>query len=234
MARLYAFEGIGPVTHDVIAGRERALRDASPIELQMTSLVLDELEALRAGRITPAQYMVNVMQHAADLARDNGHRFVELVGMAFSEVPSEDALHAAGRDVLGAGPHPVGWLLEAIQASIVREAGGYTPETGFAAGVLDVDPMSSVTHHFGELLRVGYYRGETLGDWAQDYLDGDENPGDVHNGYFAVMLGAALANGEITPQEAVQMVEAAYTGDGASFTLDPADYTLDRFRVSGS
>lgn len=233
LARLQRYERAGLLDGaEAAALGLRIARDSSSTERRMFGRMLDELDALDAGRQSPADYFRHALAHAAELSLGNRERFVQLVGMVFSQPTDFGDSSSVGRDILrplaGGGRHPFGYGIEKIHEGMLAARGGTTIAAGYRADVLDVSPRSTITHHFGELLRVGYNRGPSFGAWCQDRLDGPENPGDVHNGYFAVMLGDALANERISVDDAVALTTWAFTGTAGAppFSLTFSDYDL--------
>jgi hypothetical protein len=211
----------GVRTTPLTAEQEQLIRNMSdPQERRMFLATVRQLEGVQAGTVTPSQYMVNVMQSAADIAGNDGGKFAHLVHLAFNEPSSSYSLNAE-RGLMGGGHIPVGALLEETFKEIDGDqntvAGGYNPN------IIDVASESTVTHHFAEFLAVGNsLQGGALGNWGATVIDSaTENPGDVRSAYFGVMLGQALRNGQITPQQAAELTAWAYTGSPASMDLPP-------------
>ncbi|MBI2263644.1 MAG: hypothetical protein HYU64_00500 [Armatimonadetes bacterium] len=194
---------------------KQAIQNLDEDDRHMYDATLDELESLNNGDTNESQYMINVMQHAADISGNDHDQFVHLVGMAFSEGNAGQSglgIMEGGRGVMGAGQNPAGVVLESMHQTINGQNGGSTVAAGFDPNIVDADPTSTVTHHFGELLQVGHNRGSKLAGSAQDFMDNyATNPGDTRNGYFAAMLGEALRDQRITPQDAVNLTQWAFT-----------------------
>lgn len=225
---------------------------------------LSELEKLKNGAISPSDYMASSLLTAARLAEENGmpclkpnessdvalcmhsqgvwspfgntsnELFRDYVGMAFSTAPlgfKKDTL----RNIVGDGPHPSGHSLESVYNAIVAGRAG----EGFNTNITDIDPKSTITHHFAEFLGVGFDSGRLVGNLAATIIDDpDVNPGDVRSGYFGSMIGEALFLGRITPTEAANLTIWAFTTHGGSQPpwgaaaeegsfLVPADYQID-------
>lgn len=199
---------------------QTAIRSLSPEEQAVYRTTLSELLRLRRGEISGSQYAVNVMQAAADVAGDRRSLFVDLVQMTFSD-PDTFLTRIQRHAASGAGAHTAGSLIESAHYDLWTpgNAPGNTTEGGWNPNVVDTeDENSTVTHHFGEFLRVGNRsRFQLRGMWAADAcetLNGLSNRGDIRNGYFGVMLGYALREGQISPQDAVRMTEWAMTRNG--------------------
>lgn len=206
---------------------------------QILHASLQQLEHLQNGEIDGAEYMVSMMQEAANIAGDDSDLFLDLVGAVFSSQQVGGAVVSTARWALGAGEHPMGSFTEASNVSIMMDKGGSTPETGFNANIIDNNPVSSIPHHFGELLRVGASSGSMVAHETQKYLDVDDrhatvfmdamttreaNPGDYRSGTYAGFLGAALANEKISPQDAVHLTEWLYTHE----TISEEGVDMDR------
>jgi len=185
---------------------------------------IQQLELLKNKKISAADYMMNIMQHAADLSGNDHKKFVKLTGEAFSDIPIPLDLF---RKALGAGPHTAGNLLEPMLDKIVEEQGG---SFGFNNNVTDdIDPVkNTMTHHAGEFLQVGYKRGNFIGKLAGNIIDRNtliiqdkKNEGDIRSSSFSVMTGAALKDNRITPQDAVKLFSWAFREDSGGKTPPP-------------
>lgn len=191
----------------------------------MYRMMLTSLEKLANKEINPAQYMGEGLRNAADLAQKNEGSwwnpfgsskealFVSYVGVSFSDKSlgiARDAVRAGA----GSAFDLAGATLERTYSKIIGD--NKNGAQGFNPNIVDSNnPENSVTHHFRELLMVGYNRGRNIGNWATTTVDKPEdNPGDVRNGYFGTMIGSALKNGKITPSEAAEMTIWAYTAHG--------------------
>ena len=217
---------------------------------EMYKETLKELRDLQDGKISPSEYMMNTLDNAADLAEKNGRdpdswnvfkptqgeKFVNYVGLVMSEVPM-GFWKDAGRELVGGGPNISGSALESLYQSVVAPG---RANDGFNPNITDTDNSNSITHHFREFLVVGYNAGKTIADAAAATIDSPvKNPGDVRDGYFASMLGSALYKGKISPREAANLTEWAYTAHGgkqppwgataeAGTYLDPGkDYKIE-------
>jgi len=191
---------------------------------EMYRSTLNELIKLKHGEISPADYMMNTISRAADLAEANGRSpdswnylkpsqgelFKNYISLTMSEKPLGIARDTA-RELVGGGPNIAGSALETLYQSIVAK--NHSAGEGFNTNITDsTDPNNSITHHFREFLLVGYNRGKYVADKAASYIDSPVgNPGDVRDGYFAGMLGAALSSGEISPRQAADLTKWAYT-----------------------
>lgn len=219
---------------------------------EMYRKTLDQLVDLNDGKTTPAQYMANVLNDAADLAEKNGRDpeswnmfkpsqeqlFVNYAGLVMSEEPM-GFIKDTGRELVGGGPHVAGSALEtAYQAIVADDRAG----DGFNPNVVDVNKGNSITHHYREFLVVGYNSGKYIADKATTAIDNPKkNPGDVRDGYFAGMVGAALGKGKITAREAADLTNWAYLEESGAQTpwgdtdvkgayLDPdRDYDIDQW-----
>lgn len=163
-----------------------------------------------------ANYQFNMMQHAADIAGDDGQKFINLVQAGFS-APADGygSFNRYGRALAGTGPSAWGQYLE----------GAYTraddPNADYNPLVTDKDNGSSVTHHFGEFLKAGGIAWQDPYDLVEQQDSPEDNPGDVRNGFFAVMIGDGLRSGEITPQQAVDLTRWAMSGDAGGAQPPP-------------
>lgn len=205
------------------------IENLPPDQKEMYRSTLNELIDLKNGKISPADYMMNTVFRAADLAESNGRSpdswnyfkpsqgelFKDYIALTMSEKPLGFA-RDAGRELVGGGPNIAGSALETIYQSIIAK--NHSAGEGFNTNITDSeDPNNSITHHFREFLVVGYNRGKYLADKAAAYIDSPvENPGDVRDGYFAGMLGAALRSGDISPRQAADLTKWAYTKHGGT------------------
>jgi len=205
------------------------IENLPPDQKEMYRSTLNELIKLKRGEISPADYMMNTISRAADLAEANGRSpdswnylkpsqgelFKNYIGLTMSEKTLGIARDTA-RELVGGGPNIAGSALETLYQSIIAK--NHSAGEGFNTNITDsTDPNNSITHHFREFLLVGYNRGKYVADKAATYIDSPTgNPGDVRDGYFAGMLGAALNSGEISPRQAADLTKWAYTKhDGA-------------------
>ncbi|CAN5498701.1 hypothetical protein BH10CYA1_BH10CYA1_61680 [soil metagenome] len=151
--------------------------------------------------------MFDVMRKAAQLSKNDQSTFVDLVGMAFSSPPYKNTERAA----LGTSYNPAGAMLERMYERLVhgRASSSYS---GFNPNIADVEPSSTITHHFREFLLAAHRNGKGIAFIANE--SGDDtpqgNPGDLRNGYFASMIGDGLARKRISVNEAVALTEWAY------------------------
>ena len=113
--------------------------------------------------------------------------------------------------------------------------------SGFLSVLEDTEERrtSDVGHHFGAFMQMGAARGEWLTRKAQTIIDPpSKNPGDVHNGFFAAMLGSAAAAGRIAPRDAAELAIWAYTSPRAPWPgngddlLDSRRFDLDTWRAA--
>ena len=199
-----------------------ALRTLPADQKDMFRLQLNSLTKLANKEINPAEYMAEGLRNAAKLAEANEGSwwnpmssskedlFVSYVGMAFSD--KSLGLGNVLRTGAGSSFDLAGATLERTYGKINNG----DAQRGFNTNVADSqDPGNSVTHHFRELMMVGYNRGRMIGNMATTTVDKpDVNPGDVRNGYFGTMIGSALNNGKITPTEAAELTIWAYTAHG--------------------
>lgn len=238
---------------DALARRARAprLTDAQKLDYinltpdmkEMFKNTLNELEKLASGKIEPSQYMTNTMNDAVRLAEANGRSpyswnylkpsqaalFRDYVGMVFSERPGGFWREIA-RDIAGSPHSSIGSALETAYQRLTEKP---TAGDSFNPNILDNNVTNSVTHHFRELFVIGFNSGKFIGDLATTQRDDARlNPGDVRNGFFASMLGNALQQGKITPREAAQLTEWAYTKHGG--TAPPWGTTNQRTKWLGS
>jgi hypothetical protein len=190
--------------------------------------VLHELEKIVYDRDATAgkDYQFNVMDHAADIAGTDGLKFADMVHAAFS-APDAGYGNAkeAGRQLSSGGTSPTGQFLEGIYARTDYKTSDFNPL------IVDRDDRNTVTHHFGEFLKIGA-RGENvpvLDQWdiVTNQDDPEENPGDVRNGFFGVMLGNGLKDGTITPQQAADLTRWAFSGDSGGAGAPPWGRTAD-------
>jgi len=201
-----------------------ALRTLPGDQKDMYRLMLASLGKLANKEINPAEYMAEGLRNAAKLAQANESSwwnpfgsskedlFVNYVGMAFSD----KSLGLGNIMRVGAGsPFDLAGATLERTATKINGADG---QKGFNTNVADSqNPSNSVTHHFRELMMVGYNRGRTIGNLATTTVDNPEvNPGDVRNGFFGTMIGSALKNGKITPTEAAEMTIWAFTAHGGT------------------
>jgi len=89
---------------DLNAAATRAIHELTPQRQEMYSHTLTNLEQLQAGRRTPAQYMLDTMQDAADPSHGNGHQMVELTHFAFNAMRGNTDLDRFYRCSAGATP----------------------------------------------------------------------------------------------------------------------------------
>jgi len=198
----------------------------SSSEKQMYRFAIDELQKLADNKISPADYMSDNLRKAASLAEANGRApgswnifkptsqelYVDYVSQTFCDHSLGMAKDAA-RGLAGSPVSPAGIALEENYSALIKGRA----DQGFNPNVVDVDKSNSVTHHYREVMMVGYNSGIYMADKATAYLDkADENPGDVRNGYFAAMLGSALWHEKITPTEAANLTIWAYTNHGGT------------------
>lgn len=238
---------------DGLARRARAprLTDAqkldyinlSPDMKEMFKNTVTELDKLASGKVQPSEYMINTMKDAARIAEANGRApdswnyfkpsqaelFRDYVGMAFSDRP-RGFWREAARNLAGSRHSSIGSALETTYQRLTEKP---TAGDSFNPNILDNDVTNSVTHHFRELLVIGFNSGKYVGDTATTRRDDARiNPGDVRNGFFASMLGNALQRGKISPREAADLTEWAYTKHGG--TAPPWGNTHQRTKRLGS
>ncbi len=209
-SRLGKARGSDNSAHDLPAlttQEKSAIASLSPLQKEMFVATMGELSALQAGKVSPAEYMFDVMHKAANLAGNDKSKFVDLIGMAFSGPSYKDNERA----LLGTSFNPAGSLLERLYDHLVKGRAS-SPYSGFNPNVSDVNPDSTVTHHFREFLVLGYKHGKSAAFLANENGDDtpENNPGDLRNGYFAGMIGDALRNNKLTPEEAVNLTQSAY------------------------
>lgn len=194
---------------------------------KMYRKTLHELVDLKDGKISSAQYMANTLTNAADLAEatdknqkvwdhtkpSRAELFKNYIALVMSEKPM-GFFKDIGRELAGGGPDLAGSALESVYQKIISDGSG---NIGFNSNITDVSNSNSVTHHFREFFVVGYNSGKFLADKAATTIDDpNENPGDVRDGYFAGMIGAALANGNISARDAANLTIWAYTQHGGT------------------
>jgi hypothetical protein len=217
---------------------------------EMFALTLKRLHELADGKINPVQYMCNVMRDAAQLSEKHGRApdswnylksersdlFIDYVGMVMSQ-ESHGVMSDLVRLPASGGTDHTGCALEVLSRRIM----GKHANDGFNPNIVDdQDKSSTVTHHFREFLKLGYLHGwQGIGNYAARVNDDPaKNPGDVRNAYFANMIGVGLSWGTITPKEAAEMTEWAFTANqktpppwGEKATkgtwLDTAQYDID-------
>jgi hypothetical protein len=187
-----------------------AFGDLTAEERRFFAAVLYEQDKILVDKDPNARrdYQYNVMQHAADIAGNDGKKFINLVQAAFS-APEDGygAFQRYGRGAAGTGAHRQGQYLESAFSRTDDPASDYNPV------VRDKDDNSTVTHHFGEFLKAHGVGWKDPYDLVEMNDDKKKNPGDVRSGFFAVMLGDGLRNGDITPQQAVDLTRWAYSID---------------------
>lgn len=198
-----------------------AIQNMTPAQRRLFSASLGHLERLADSTDTgrARTYMNSVMRSAAQIAGRDGQAFVDLVQFAFS-----DPRNAPGRGLLGGGYRPAGAVLEQLSADLLRNHPGGS-QVGFAESITERTSSGgtasdTITHHFGEFLAVGAQSNRHTGvaaSWLWEPVqtlagrDGVHlNPPDTRNGIFASMLGDNLANGRITPNQAVALTEYAF------------------------
>jgi hypothetical protein len=223
--KLAAELGSAPLTDT----QKLQIENLPPDQKEMYRGTLNDLINLKNGKISPADYMMNTLSRAAGLAEANGRSpdswnylkpsqgelFKNYIGLTMSEKPLGIA-RDTGRELVGGGPNIAGSALETMYQSIIGK--NHSAGEGFNTNITDTtDPNNSITHHFREFLLVGYNRGKYVADKAAAYIDSPaENPGDVRDGYFAGMLGAALSSGDISPRQAADLTKWAYTKHGGT------------------
>jgi hypothetical protein len=217
------------------------IKNLDRVQRRMYADTLGSLQALSQGRINQATYMTNIVSRAAQLGtsyplnntpgRNNGEqrRMAELIGIVFSDPPGGFKLEAS-RAAAGSPPSLAGSALEQINRQISLGKND-SAKGGFNRNIIDVNAESTVTHHFRELLMVGFNQGRSVGNLATENIGDDiaTNPGDVRNGYFGSMLGSNLATGDISNSEASQLVEWAYknhSGTQPPWGNSPNNYIL--------
>lgn len=219
----------GACGHEPLTDTQKLQIENLPEDLkQMYKQTLGELKDLKDGKISPADYMMHTMSHAADLAEANGRApdswnlfkpsqgelFKNYIGLVMSEKPL-GLFRDAGRELVGGGPNIGGSSLESVYQSIIAK--NRSASEGFNPNIADTDPSNSITHHFREFLVVGYNSGKYIADKAATAIDSPvDNPGDVRDGFFAGMIGAALNSGDVTPRDAVDLTKWAYTKHGGT------------------
>lgn len=228
---LRAKQGRGPIPQDD-ADRFKCMSTAQRRMYAATLYELDKI-VLDGDRTATRDYMFNVMQHAADIAGNDRQLFQELTHQVFSAAAGQGSDHAPNgsnhsdldRELAGGGPSKTGQYLEGIYARSSWKPGDFNPLV-----VDSQDPATSdMTHHFGEFLASGYngtkipFRSPDDAVTAND--DPGKNPGDVRNGYFAVMIGDALKNGKISPKEAVDLTRWAFAADSGGNAPPPWGHT---------
>ncbi len=195
-----------------------ALAKSSPAEQRIISFALRQLTKVSQGRMRSSDYFITVLREAVRLSGGNAERFVALQGLAFNE--KKEGWYEGPRRWLGAGHLPAGAPVEETFQGMTRAHG---ESAGNNPNIIDRESLhSSVTHHFAEFLRVGMHSLRILGNLASWYIDSKRtNPGDVRSGYFAVMLGRALHANLLTPEEAIRLIEWAYTDRAPGATPPP-------------
>ncbi len=197
----------------ITTGQLNDIKNFDPLKQDMFLTSLKEMESLKAGKTNAADYMLNIMNHAADLSGNDGGKFIDLVGEMFSDVPIPLDFF---RRILGGGPHSGGNVLEPMLDRVVESQQG---SHGFNPNMTDdIDKNNTLTHHVGEFLQVGYNRGNFLGKFAAGVIDSgyigiiqsQKNEGDVRSGYFSTMIGSALKKNKISPHDAVKLFRWAY------------------------
>jgi hypothetical protein len=202
---------------------KKSLEKLSGDEKVMLGWALEELKKMSSDpQRTESQYMMQMLKHAAELAGTDKKKFVDLATTVLS-APAGGYGMEGSRKLAGGGAHISGEVCEPLLVKIMEPRGGSTEKQGYNNNIIDSeDKASTVTHHYAEFLKTGYYRGQTLGDGATLIMDKPwNNPGDVRNGYFAVMLGDALAQNRITPAESIKLTEWAYTKQPAGGPQPP-------------
>lgn len=207
--RLEALLGEGVLPEDFAEQYGKLSED----EQQMYYATIDQLEQFTAGEISSSDYMINVMREAAQIAGPDAGQFKDLLEMSFSEVSGDWDLP---RFLAGAPVHDLGQYLE---MAYQNNGGAEFPDGhGFNPNVLDVRQNNSVTHHFGAFLGVASHGIPGVGairdlvvDASITALGDRSNPGDVRSSYYAEMIAQGLDSGDITPAQAVQLTEWAWT-----------------------
>lgn len=205
---------------------DKVVPDSSKKELEklsadqrlMMGFALEDLKKMSGStKFTESQYMMNVLKHASELSGGDYKKFVDLsAGGVMSEPPAGGFIGVgleAGRRAAGGGAKVSGEICEGLLKVIVESRGGTDEKQGYNSKVIDSETKkSTVTHHYAEFLIAGCYRGQKLGDAAVLVMDKPwNNPGDVRNGYFAVMLGDSLLDKRLVPSDIVKLTEWAYT-----------------------
>lgn len=217
----------GEIKGDLDAADQKLIAGLGADERRQFNATLYELRRLKRGEISSSEYMTNVMQHAVDIAGNDREKFVNLVQMSFNAADEDSGspLHhktvSQGQRWLAHGGENAGKFLEGIYRDMparldkVKSSDGNNLNDQFNPMVEDSeDRYNTVTHHFAEFLKSAFYEGGAVADqWVTANDSPDKNPGDVRNGYFAAMLGDALRNGKITPQDAVNLTRQAYSPD---------------------
>jgi hypothetical protein len=218
----------GDQTYTLNAEERDGISACTTHEQQMILATLDRLDQVKAGTLTSAQYMISVLRDAARIAGNNTEEFTTLVGLVFCEQRTH--WFERGRVWLGAGFRAEGWAIESTFRKIESHHG---VDGGYNASIVDSEDIgSTVTHHFGEFLRVGEHTSRFIGMAAGWYIDSKTtNPGDVRSAYFAVMVGNALSSGDISIADAISLTEWAYTTNtapwGPGTYLEKRDYHIE-------
>jgi hypothetical protein len=192
---------------------KKALEKLSGNERVMLGYALEDLKKMAGDpQATEARYMMNMLNHAGDLAGGDRKKFVDLAASVLS-APAGGYGMEASRAMAGGGAHISGEICEPFLVEIVTPRGGSGENQGLNPNIVDSeDKDSTVTHHYAEFLKTGFNRGQSLGDVATLIMDKPwKNPGDVRNGYFAVMLGHSLFQERLTPADSIKLTEWAYT-----------------------
>ncbi len=226
------------------------IESLSPDQKQLYQTAITELTKLADGKSSPADYMTNMIKTAGRMAEANGREdgswnilkpapaelYRNYIGLIFSD-KSHGIARDTVRDFAGTSMSIPGSALETVYQHLTSGKSN----VGFNSNITDVNTTNSVTHHYRELLMMGYNRGQFLADNATEVLDSPKtNPGDVRNGYFSGMLGSALEDGKIKPSEAAAMTAWAYTAHGGSQPpwgaankagnfLKRSDYDIDKW-----
>lgn len=216
--KIQNFQGDYKIKKGLSLKQKSDIEKFNPDQKKMLVKALNELENFKNGKIKASDYMMNLFEYASELSGNDSKKFINLTGEVFSEVP--DALDFF-RKVLGAGPKTSGAILEPLYEEVIKTRGGAGTNAGLNENIVDdVDINNTTTHHIGEFLQVGYNRGEHLGKLADDIIDRDIkiigmkfNEGDIRSAYFASILGDAMKDKKINPQQAVKMIRWTYTNE---------------------
>jgi hypothetical protein len=191
--------------------------------------------------------------------------FARLVHFAFCAHAEDDSGRVLNsedlkREAVGFGISDAGSLLEdAYRLAVATRCStpgsdpahpqifGNGVRGGFNYNIVDrVSGGSTITHHFGEFLGAGFVDLLGQADRAVTIVDSPgENPADVRNGYFAVMVGQGLASGSLTPGRAIALTRFALTtggptppwgtppeGNDDGTFLSAADFELPRWQAA--
>ncbi len=238
MSDLRARSGLPALTEPELADTRRLNTN----ELRMYEFSLGQLGQVAEGTLNPADYMFSVLDEAARIAGDDTGQFRHLVSFAFASEPPEPF---SGENLAGRHGHLAGSTIEETLYGLAVKM--RNADQGFNPVIVDsTDPNgSTVTHHFGAFVELaqGLLGGLGIQQAHHDLGDAGNNPGDVRNGNFGGMVGYAMRENKLSPQDLSALIRWAYSatpdapapwatpatdpqGNGVPFGSDPSHFDL--------